>query len=223
MFDKVFADLRANHPADEWTLRLVDQLPSAVKDVPTEAVNKNAAPESEATELMLLEQLGVTDVVTSEEATIAVEVVELAHCSTTSLPQEGEKKVVDDESVANTEPVDQGDASVGINQPVDDVHPPPDQPDCGGSLTQEVQESAVEAVPVEEVSVEAEIVPEVAPAVEESVPKEPEEENQPAEEQAAEAGEFDLWCSQKTLFYYSEQQIKRVRVVDVLTVNQRDK
>ncbi len=27
------------------------------------------------------------------------------------------------------------------------------------------------------------------------------------------AGEFDLWCSQKTLFYYSEQQIKRVRVV----------
>ncbi|WP_039899758.1 RNA-guided endonuclease InsQ/TnpB family protein, partial [Microcystis sp. T1-4] len=27
------------------------------------------------------------------------------------------------------------------------------------------------------------------------------------------AGEFDLWCSQKTLVYYSEQQIKRVRVV----------
>jgi putative transposase len=24
---------------------------------------------------------------------------------------------------------------------------------------------------------------------------------------------FDLWCSQKTLVYYSEQQIKRVRVV----------
>ena len=27
------------------------------------------------------------------------------------------------------------------------------------------------------------------------------------------AGEFDLWCSQKTLVYYSEQQIRRVRVV----------
>jgi putative transposase len=27
------------------------------------------------------------------------------------------------------------------------------------------------------------------------------------------AGTFDLWCSQKTLVYYSEQQIKRVRVV----------
>ncbi len=27
------------------------------------------------------------------------------------------------------------------------------------------------------------------------------------------AGEFDLWCNQKTLVYYSEQQIKRVRVV----------
>ncbi|CAO5049786.1 transposase [Microcystis aeruginosa NIES-3806] len=27
------------------------------------------------------------------------------------------------------------------------------------------------------------------------------------------AGEFDLWCSQKTLVYYSEQQIKRVRIV----------
>ncbi len=27
------------------------------------------------------------------------------------------------------------------------------------------------------------------------------------------AGEFDLWCSQRTLFYYSEQQIRRVRVV----------
>lgn len=190
MFDKVFADLRANHPADEWTLRLVDQLPSAVKDVsPTEAVTENAAaPESEAAELMVLEQLGVTDVVTSEEEDKTVEVVELAHYSPTSLPQEGEKKVVDDESVTNTEPVDQGDASVGINQPVDDVHPP-DQPDCGGSLTQEVQESVVDAVPIEEVSVEAEVVPEVAPAVEESVPKEPEEENQPAVEQAAEEGE----------------------------------
>ncbi len=29
------------------------------------------------------------------------------------------------------------------------------------------------------------------------------------------AGEFDLWCSQKTLVYYSEQQIKRVRVVNL--------
>ncbi|CCQ57860.1 RNA-guided endonuclease InsQ/TnpB family protein [Crocosphaera watsonii] len=27
------------------------------------------------------------------------------------------------------------------------------------------------------------------------------------------AGEFDLWCSQRTLVYYSEQQIRRVRVV----------
>ena len=27
------------------------------------------------------------------------------------------------------------------------------------------------------------------------------------------AGTFDLWCSQKTLLYYSEQQIRRVRVV----------
>jgi putative transposase len=27
------------------------------------------------------------------------------------------------------------------------------------------------------------------------------------------AGEFDLWCSQKTLVYYSDQQIRRVRVV----------
>jgi len=27
------------------------------------------------------------------------------------------------------------------------------------------------------------------------------------------AGTFDLWCSQKTLVYYSEQQIKRVRIV----------
>ncbi len=27
------------------------------------------------------------------------------------------------------------------------------------------------------------------------------------------AGEFDLWCNQKTLVYYSEQQIRRVRVV----------
>ena len=27
------------------------------------------------------------------------------------------------------------------------------------------------------------------------------------------AGEFDLWCNQKTLVYYSEQQIRRVRVI----------
>ena len=27
------------------------------------------------------------------------------------------------------------------------------------------------------------------------------------------AGTFDLWCSRKTLMYYSNQQIKRVRVV----------
>ena len=27
------------------------------------------------------------------------------------------------------------------------------------------------------------------------------------------AGEFDLWCSQRSLVYYSEQQIRRVRVV----------
>ncbi len=35
----------------------------------------------------------------------------------------------------------------------------------------------------------------------------------PANSSGFKAGEFDSWCNQKTLVHYSEQQIKRVRVV----------
>lgn len=102
-FDKVFADLRARHPADEWTLRLVGNSKEKAEVVPDASL-----PASPEEELMMLEQLGVT-IVTENEGVAQAEAVELSHC-----PPPGEEEQAEADGrgdggteVNNDEPVDQ--------------------------------------------------------------------------------------------------------------------
>lgn len=64
IFDKVFAGLRSDHPADEWTLRIVDH-PPGKPTVVAECVD----PPSELLEAEVTEEVAITEAAPTQEAT----------------------------------------------------------------------------------------------------------------------------------------------------------
>ena len=121
VFDKVFGELRINHPADEWTLRLVDQL------TPIKGAEELAPPTPEP--VRLVEEVVNKEMISMEAAEkaekteeIPTEVKEVNQEASPSLPQVDDSiagQDIIDGPATSTETVELPVTDTSIQQPVE--------------------------------------------------------------------------------------------------------